>query len=296
MLGFLHHLFVPHPNNNHRSKLLHNSSIFIIVLILIFSCFLLGFIKKTDSQILGVSYSLSENELLILVNKQREEKGLQPLAINENLSKAAEEKANDMFKRNYWAHFAPDGTSPWQFIKSNGYTYLYAGENLAKGFTSSEEVVEAWMQSPTHRDNILSGKYNDIGFAIMKGKLLGEETVLVVEMFGSTSYMKASSLNNSNNYSLLQQPVEKVIDVSENNQSLILGRNIIYTKPLVDIFFATKSLIFTFLSIVLLALVIDLVIVERRKIPRLVGHNLDHIILILLFILFIVFRSSGVVY
>ena len=68
-----------------------------------------------------------------------------------------------MFSKNYWAHFAPDGsTSPWDFIHQSGYNYIFAGENLAKGFTDANSVVAAWMNSPSHRENILSNKYKDV--------------------------------------------------------------------------------------------------------------------------------------
>ena len=64
-----------------------------------------------------------------------------------------------MIAKNYWAHNAPDGASPWSFFKNVGYRYLYAGENLARDFGDSASVVNAWMNSPTHRDNLLSGRY-----------------------------------------------------------------------------------------------------------------------------------------
>jgi len=77
------------------------------------------------------------------------------------------------------------------FIKSSGYTYALAGENLAKNFTDSGGVVNAWMASPTHRDNILKSGYRDVGFAIVNGVLNGEETTLVVQMFGSATVAQA---------------------------------------------------------------------------------------------------------
>src|SRR5258706_10350524 len=92
-----------------------------------------------------------------------------------------------MFAKDYWAHIAPDGTTPWSFIKGAGYNYVYAGENLARGYFSASDVVNAWMASPEHRENMLSSKFADVGFSAQNGKLTGEDTVLVVEMLGSTS-------------------------------------------------------------------------------------------------------------
>ena len=83
------------------------------------------------------------------------------LHTNVNLVSAAYAKAHHMLENQYWDHYAQDGTTPWSFIKQTDYKYVYAGENLAKGFKTSEGVHQAWMASPTHRANILSGKYSN---------------------------------------------------------------------------------------------------------------------------------------
>lgn len=131
------------------------------------------------------SSEISENALVELANRSREAVGLSPLRVNEKLKIAAENKGKHMFKEQYWAHYAPDGTSPWFFIIQAGYDYTYAGENLAKDFVTAEAVHEAWMNSPTHRDNILNPYYEDIGIAVVEGTLFGEQTTIVVQMFGS---------------------------------------------------------------------------------------------------------------
>jgi hypothetical protein len=103
------------------------------------------------------------------------------------LEQAALKKAQDMFAKNYWAHYAPDGsTTPWKFILAAGYVYKYAGENLAKDFDTSTSVMSAWMASAGHRANIVSKNYKDIGMVAVSGTLSGEETTLVVQMLGST--------------------------------------------------------------------------------------------------------------
>ena len=134
MIQFLTHLFAPRTSNNYRAKILHASSLAFIVI----SFFLLSigvrFIKTSHPEVLGISYSISENELLLDTNLERVKNGLSELKLNEKLSDAARRKAAYMFEKNFWAHFAPDGTTPWSFIKAAGYDYSYAGENLAKGF------------------------------------------------------------------------------------------------------------------------------------------------------------------
>jgi hypothetical protein len=90
-----------------------------------------------------------------------------------------------MAKNGYFAHFAPDGTSPWHWFDEAGYVYTHAGENLAIHFTDSNEVVDAWMNSPKHRENIVNGVYTEIGVGTAKGKFEGYDTVYVVQLFGT---------------------------------------------------------------------------------------------------------------
>lgn len=124
-------------------------------------------------------------EIINLTNAERIKVGLPPLKENSKLDLAAQNKAQNAITNNYWAHFAPDGTSPWSFIINSGYSYSYAGENLAKGFTFASNVVNSWMNSPEHKANILSEKFTEIGVGVLRGKLQGEQTILVVQMFGT---------------------------------------------------------------------------------------------------------------
>ena len=299
MFRFLKHLFIPHEKNNHRSKVLHNSSlasIFSIFLILNFTWY---FISSVRPDILGVSYSVSESELLIQVNEERAKRGLAPLTLNPQLSDAARRKAADMLEKNYWAHFAPDGsTSPWGFIRAAGYNYIHAGENLARGFTDSSSTVNAWMASETHRDNILASKYNDVGFAIVPGTLTGEETVLIVEIFGSTTSQTIASVSNEEvkQATTVQSSPPGALALErqtpEEQKELIVEAKI-ETKPKIDSGVTSKAVSTVGLTFLAFAFIMDLVIVERRKIPRIVGHNLDHVMLILAFLLFVFLERGG---
>lgn len=231
--------------------------------------------------VLGVSYSISTDDLLTQVNKIRVENNLLPLRMNSSLALAAKSKAEDMFLKNYWAHFAPDGsTSPWIFIKESGYSYVYAGENLAKGYSDSQSVVNAWMNSPTHKANIMSSHYKDIGFAIVPGKLMGEETVLVVQLFGSTLEPQASNIDtNKKNVSTTQIAGVK-------SQELI-------TQPQVDIRQTSRTFSVILFSLLFITFVFDFAITKTKRLPRLVGHNLDHIILIIIFMAFVLVQNGG---
>jgi uncharacterized protein YkwD len=120
-----------------------------------------------------------------LTNDERSDLGEVTLRRSATLDEAARMKAQHMAKNEYFSHYAPDGTSPWYWFDTAGYTYAHAGENLAIHFTDSDEVVDAWMDSPTHRANIVSGLYTEIGVGTAKGTFDGYETVYVVQLFGA---------------------------------------------------------------------------------------------------------------
>ncbi len=124
---------------------------------------------------------LSTDQILNLVNKDREAYGLPKLSNNPTLNKAAYAKAQDMLAFNYFDHISPTGTKPWQFFKSSGYNYVYAGENLAINFTDANDLESSWMESPKHRDNILSPNFSEVGLAVVEqgGK------IIIVQFFGS---------------------------------------------------------------------------------------------------------------
>ncbi len=178
----LRNFFIPTEKNNYESYLLKKATLVIYTIILLF----VNYSPIFSFSISQVSAdSITTEKLIQYTNEERESRGLKKLNANVKLTAAAHAKGNDMLDKQYWDHFGPDGETPWEFIKESGYNYIYAGENLAKGFNSSEGIHQAWMESPTHRDNILSGDYQDIGIAVINGKLQGEDTILIVQMFGN---------------------------------------------------------------------------------------------------------------
>uniref|UniRef100_A0A832E0X5 SCP domain-containing protein n=1 Tax=candidate division WWE3 bacterium TaxID=2053526 RepID=A0A832E0X5_UNCKA len=186
---------LPYPEPQTRARLLKNSALLIYVLVLLF--FQL-YLYQASPRILGFATNIVTDELYQLVNQERANLGLPALARNSKLEQAAFNKAQDMIAKNYWAHYAPDGsTTPWQFILDSGYTYNYAGENLAKDFDTSAAVVAAWMASASHRANIVNTNYKDIGMVAVNGSILGAETTLVVQMLGSTATAAAAPLSGS---------------------------------------------------------------------------------------------------
>lgn len=132
-------------------------------------------------EVLAYASEMSREGLLAGTNSARASNGLGGLALNGQLNAAAQAKAEHMAANDYWAHVAPDGTDPWYFFDQAGYPYIRAGENLAYGFSTSQGAVTGWMNSPSHRDNML-GDYVDVGFGIVnvpnyQGN--GQQTVVV---------------------------------------------------------------------------------------------------------------------
>lgn len=136
--------------------------------------------------VLGYSTGVSTAGMLTQTNLQRSQNGLGLLALNATLNQAAQTKANDMVARDYWAHNTPDGKEPWFFFKQAGYSYSYAGENLAFGFMTDSDVLTGWMNSGPHRANVLSGNYTEVGFGFASSEDFtdhGPQTV-VVALYG----------------------------------------------------------------------------------------------------------------
>lgn len=190
------HLFFPDRHNSYRPHALRHKwlSVYSIGLLLSHFAFGLAFytgpINAADSQ-------LTKN-IINLTNKSRTEQGIGALSENPLLTQAAYGKLNDMFEKDYWDHKSPDGTEAWSFIEKSGYEYNCAGENLAKGFRDGNSVYNAWMNSPSHRENLLDSKHKDIGIAIGTGKIQGKKTTVIVQLFGSKK-AEASSINNASN-------------------------------------------------------------------------------------------------
>ena len=134
-----------------------------------------------------VSADLSPEHFLQLTNLARTAAGVPPLTLNAELDNAASAKDADMVAMGYWEHFRPsDGKAPWDFIHEAGYHYAVAGENLARGYETSNGITEAWLKSPAHAANLLSAKYTEVGFACVRTTGPdGQPVLMTVQMFGS---------------------------------------------------------------------------------------------------------------
>jgi uncharacterized protein YkwD len=118
------------------------------------------------------SDEITPENVVALMNGYRAEASLPPLHLDPRLTIAAEARMQEMADGEWWGHEAPDGTPPFASIPHD-YVYAFAGENLAKGFDTAPLLVQSWMESPGHRENIMGVQYADCGIAILEGSTKG---------------------------------------------------------------------------------------------------------------------------
>ncbi len=267
--------------------------VFFIISILFINFILV--LKVPD--ILGYATDVKVSDLLTYTNALREKNGLSDLTLNDELSKAAKAKAADMFKDDYWAHTSPSGKEPWDFITGSGYDYIFAGENLAVDFSRSKDVVDAWNNSPSHRDNLLSSKYDEIGFAVVDGELQGRKTTLIVQMFGyqrqQNTVAALPPAVKKENPKPVEVPVAVPVDVPVPAVEVV---------PVIGSVLSTMSVmnasryIALILGIFITAFIsLDWFYVKRTGNLRISGNTFFHILLLLLAILGIWYTNIGLV-
>jgi len=176
---------------------------------------------------------ITKSELLLMLNQTRNSLGLNALKENTQLGQAAELKAQDMISNGYFNHTSPSGISPWHWFSEAGYNYKYAGENLAIGFYESKEVYRAWLDSQSHKDNIISPYYSEVGTAIASDPN-NNGAIIVVQLFGTqktaasspaaktqTATSQTQPAGNAEQETIEIQPttVGNAVSVSENTQT-----------------------------------------------------------------------------
>ncbi|MEI6533597.1 MAG: CAP domain-containing protein [Candidatus Roizmanbacteria bacterium] len=280
----LHHYFGSHEHNNFRPRILHLDFLTAylvgaIILSIIFNS--TGF-KSGD--ILGFSTDITVSKLFSLTNGERTKAGLSQLKYNTKLAQAAHAKAEDMFAQNYWAHYAPNGKTPWDFILNSGYQYEYAGENLAKNFLFSQGVVEAWMQSPSHKENLLRKEYTEVGFAVVNGMINDEPTTLVVQMFGKPAPGALADSSSSDVVpALVPEIVTKPVAEKHVQTPAVLAQD---KGPVFNLLPSYININMMFIIMLIVTLGIDAYVITKLKFIRIGGKHMAHMI-------FLAFILSG---
>ncbi len=223
----LKHLFIPHHENDYKPHIFRETAVFAMLFV---SIFLLGvsfgssfFMQRT---VLGAT--IASSVLIDLTNESRIASNEVPLLKNEKLTRAAQLKGEDMAAKEYFSHDSPEGITPWHWFKEVGYTFLYAGENLAIDFTKAEDVEEAWLKSPKHRANILNGEFREIGIATVKGIYNNAETIYIVQMFGTPAYAEVTD-------SSIPQEVELGTESKESAEVVVTSTTSESNLAMVDV-------------------------------------------------------------
>lgn len=150
------------------------------------------------SRVQGSYSDMTPDQIYQLTNQERAQAGIGKLTINPLLEAAALAKAENMIEAEVFEHYyQAEGraVSPWQFVEEQGYDYFFAGENLGKDFQRSTDLVQAWLDSPAHRENLLNPDYTEIGVAVIIGPYLDKtETSLIVQLFATPTQV-ALALN-----------------------------------------------------------------------------------------------------
>lgn len=266
--------FLPHPQTHKKAHLISIPALFVYICLFIVLQLGLSALQHFKPGVLGISSSVEVEQLIDLTNQQRQKEGLAPLKENSELDKAAQAKGENMFAENYWAHYSPSGKDPWGFIQGAGYKFSYAGENLARNFYTSSDVVNAWMASPSHKANIVNSHYEDIGIAVLEGNLQGQKTVLVVQEFGTPVETLAQA-------PVINAPPQNLTPTSEQQVLPVTVQSSV-SKPsfAIDPYKLTKSVGSGIIFMVMFLLLLDLYIIRRRAVVRLTSRHLPHLALL----------------
>lgn len=305
MKYFWKHWFLPLERNNHRSALLRTNTLLILIAFYLFNHSLIKFINVIKPGILGYSSEITVQKVIDQTNQKRQEIGLNPLKYNSVLSESASKKAQDMFTNNYWAHTSPTGTTPWDFIKSVGYKYSVAGENLARDFYDTDSLMKAWMNSPTHRDNIVNSKYQEIGIGVVNGVLGGIKTTLVVQHFGTPIVavaLETKNINDNNKNTEVTLPNDYEIEetiLEDDQESISLPQTpqvLSEGNKLINPLLLNKIISIILFGLIITVLFIDGFVTLKNNHHRLTGSNIGHIGFLFMILLLIITSQQGAIF
>ncbi len=303
-LATVAHLFRPQSSNRHRPRVLHPEAFAFYAVLLIWVATIVpwfGTVPGNLPAVLGYSSAITPEQIIEQTNQVRKSQGLEPVVYNATLTEAAHRKGADMFKAQYWAHVSPTGKQPWAFMTEAGYHYKVAGENLARDFSNTPDVIQAWFNSPTHKANLLNGRYREIGIAVINGKLNGYETTVVVQMFG-TQKTEMVTLP-----AQVDQMMTVIPDISDSqmtarrgevlaSEALPVGK-LSAMRPLLSPKLIFEVVAIAAVILLISALVCDWVWVHPvAKHTRSVGHNLAHVLYLLTIAALIVLYRGGTIF
>ncbi|MCX6715650.1 MAG: CAP domain-containing protein [Candidatus Taylorbacteria bacterium] len=297
--------FIPHQGNNHQPHFLRGKNtrllilaIFMLELGVLVLPFIPAFNLGNNSFLAAILPAVLDD----LTNQNRQSQHLAVLTVNPLLNKAAELKAQDMADKGYFAHVSPEGKAPWYWFKQVGYKYEYAGENLAIDFTDSQDVTLAWMNSPTHRANIVKNAYTEMGTGIATGTFEGNATIFVAQVYGKPASAVTSvvTTNEPEKVIAVTVPIAKItppakvmgasVEVAENTEMAPIvdtapeqtySKTTFFEKYLTSPRHIANIILGILAVLVALALIFKLFIRMDKKHPRLITNGC--IVLVIIF-------------
>ncbi len=242
----------------------------LVVLIFVEIIFFLSVFTNVGVNFRNNLAAILPSVLVKATNEERQTQELPELVENPLLVEAAKLKAEDMAAKGYFAHINQEGQFPWHYLDLVGYKYSAAGENLAVNFVQSREVHRAWMNSPTHKANIVEEKFSEIGIATAEGIYKGEEAVFVVQFFGTP---KSNLFKNSDNVA-----VSESINLGNINTN-VLGASIFKdNSPYTMILIISVSIIILILIALILKFFVPIKIHHKKTI-------IDFVIVVIIILL-----------
>lgn len=274
--------FLPHPTTHKKARLLSWHYLVIYALLFILLRTSIDIVTVFQPGVLGIESSVSSQQIIIDTNKERQALGLSALSENSALDQAAQMKAKNMFEENYWAHFSPSGKDPWGFILGAGYKFSFAGENLARNFYNSDDVVRAWMKSPAHKENIVNPNYEEIGIAVVDGVLNGQKTTLVVQMFGKSYQPLAAAIDIPQMKVGEKQVNVPVEEVTKDRPVYVAGvQNALaaskIVKPVADPYFLIRVGGMSLILFIAMLIALDFMVLRKRGVFRVSTHHFAHL-------------------
>lgn len=226
MFSWLKRHFIPHKGNDYKPHFLASHNTRHLLAMLLMTELLLFILPTVRFNSVYDTFNLSAvlpAVLTNLTNQERSQNNLGELKENQLLDQVAQMKAQDMASKGYFAHISPEGLTPWYFFDKVGYNYQFAGENLAINFTDSKDVTEAWMNSPTHRDNILKGAYTEVGTGVAEGMYQGQRAIFVAQEYGKPAPIVSVAPIPQSNYVSLPGSSKKITSPSNplRNENLL---------------------------------------------------------------------------
>ena len=254
-MNALRNLFLPTERNGMVPSALSSMAFVVYVVITAALVFSSRYVVGLQLASLADAPTFGAKEVVSFVNSARANNGVTELSVNVKLVQAASAKLDDMFAKQYFAHFSPENRSPWDFFRAQEYRYLAAGENLAMNFVSAQDAHIAFMQSATHRANILSAAFTDVGVAVRQGEYQKRPTIFIAQYFGRSrgaalrvpSAPRADGSVNATRYVALTSEVLSALD---------------------QISFATKTRLLVLLTVAIAIVAFLLLIARTRSVPR----------------------------